>query len=165
MTTYSREITNNRLLNDPFFQEFNLLFKNGLKTNGIFEPFADITKVPYPIDAWFNDEFYVFEIPILDAKKEDISITKTSDNLRIKYTRSNKEEDEKRTWVKRSIVRRDFDLSWKIPSKFDHTGIQSVFENGILTIYIPFAKEAIPEQIQILDTNENWKKLAQGQSL
>ena len=157
-------ISNKGILNDPFFQEFNLLFRNGLKANGIFEPFGDVTKVPYPLDAWFNDEFYVFEIPILDAKKEDIQITKTSDNLRIKYTRSNK-EDENRTWVKRSIVRRDFDLSWKIPSKFDHTGIQSVFENGILTIYIPFAKEAIPEPVQILDTSENWKKIAQGEKL
>lgn len=157
-------ISNRGILDDPFFQEFNLLFRNGLKANGIFEPFGDVTKVPYPLDAWFNDEFYVFEIPILDAKKEDIQITKTSDQLRIKYNRSNKEE-ENRTWVKRSIVRRDFDLSWKIPSKFDSSGIQSVFENGILTIYIPFAKEAIPEQVQILDTNENWKKLAQGEKL
>ena len=163
MTAY----TNKGILNDPFFQEFNLLFRNGLKANGkktILFSLCD--SLPGGIDPYkeLDDEFYVFEIPIASANKEDIQITKTSDNLRIKYTRPNK-EDENRTWVKRSIVRRDFDLSWKIPSKFDHTGIQSVYESGMLTIYIPFAKEAIPEQVQILDTGENWKKLAQGKKL
>lgn len=151
--------------NDPFFQELNLLIKNNLLSGAGFEPFGDITKVPYPLDSWFNDEFLVFEIPILNGKKEDISITKTSDNLRIKYARSNRENEDNRTWIKRGIIKRDFDFSWKITSKFDSSQIQSVFENGILSIYIPFAKEAKPEEIQVLDTAANWKKIAQGESL
>lgn len=164
MTIY-RSNNYHGIVNDPFFQELNLLFKNGLKTGSGFEPFGDITKVPYPLDSWFNDEFLVFEIPILDGKKEDISITKTSDNLRIKYTRSNKENEDGRTWVKRGIIKRDFDFSWKITSKFDSSQIQSVFENGILSIYIPFAKEAKPEEVPVLDTNANWKKIALNEKL
>ena len=155
----------NGILNDPFFKNMELYFKNGLKSNAIFEPFADSTKVSYPMDSWYNDEFLVFEIPILDGKKEDISITKTSDNLRIKYTRSNKENEDGRTWVKRGIIKRDFDFSWKITSKFDSSQIQSVFENGILSIYIPFAKEAKPEEVQVLDTAANWKKIALNEKI
>lgn len=136
-----------------------------MKSGGIFEPFGDETKVSYPLDAWFNDEFLVFEIPILDGKKEDIQITKTSDLLKIKYTRSNKEDDSKRTWIKRGVIKRDFNLEWRITSKFDYTEIQSVFENGLLTIYVPFAKEAKPEPVQILDTGGNWKKIALGEKL
>jgi HSP20 family molecular chaperone IbpA len=154
------------IANDPFFQELNLLFRNELaRGKSVFEPFGDLTKVPYPLDSWFNDEFLVFEIPILDAKREDIQVTKTSDKLRIKYNRSNREDESKRTYVKRNIIKRDFDFTWQITSKFDHTGIQSVFENGILTIYIPFAKEAKPEEVPILDTASNWKKIAMGERL
>ena len=151
------------IFNDPFFQEMNLLIKNGLNSNSIFQPFSDETKMSYPIDSWFNDEFLVFEIPIIDGKKEDIKITKTIDNLRIQYQRSNRREDSGVTYIKKGIIKRDFDFTWKIPSKFDSSGIQSAFENGILTIYIPFAKEAKPEEVQILDVNENWKKIASGE--
>ena len=166
METYYFSNNKRGIMNDPFFQELNLLFKNELsRGKSFFEPFGDETKVPYPLDSWFNDEFLVFEIPILDAKREDIQITKTSDKLRIKYTRSNREDESKRTYVKKSVIKRDFDLSWGITSKFDYTGIQSVFENGILTIYVPFAKEAKPEEVPILDTNANWKKIATGEPL
>lgn len=159
--------SNNRhgIFNDPFFQELNLLFKNGLNANSFFEPFGDETKVPYPIDSWLNEEFLVFEIPIIDGKKEDIQITKTSDNLRIKYQRSNKVNDDERSYIKRGIIKRDFDLTWRITSKFNSSEIQSVYENGLLTIYIPIAKEAKPEEIQILDTGANWKKIALGEKL
>lgn len=153
------------ILNDPFFREFDLLFRNALLNESHFEPFNNSLKVPYPLDSWFNDEYLVFEIPIINGKLEDVEITKTADQLRIKYVRSDKEQKEGRTYIKRNIIQRDFDFVWRITSKFDHTGIQSVFENSLLTIYIPFAKEAIPEKVQILDTGANWKKIATGEQL
>ena len=155
----------NVILNDPFFKAFGLYFKNGMNSNGFFEPFGAPTKDPYPLDSWFNEEYLVFEIPILDAKKEDILITKTSDNIRIKYARSNKQDDSGKIYGKRGIIKRDFDLIWKITSKFDSEGIQSTYENGLLTIYIPFAKEAKPTEVPILDTASNWKKVALGEKL
>ena len=117
------------------------------------------------MDSWFNEEFWVLEIPIINGKSEDIEITKTADQLRIKFTRSDKETVGERTYVRKGITRKDFDQAWRITSKFDATGIQSVFENGLLTVYIPFAKEAIPEKVPILATTENWKKVAMGESL
>ena len=165
METYYFSNNKRGIMNDPFFQELNLLFKNGRKHNGSFELFDNQTKVPYPLDAWYNSEFYVIEIPILDAKREDIKITRKLDWLVIDYTRSNKEAEEAKKWVKRSIIKRDFTLEWKIPSGLEYSNLQSVFENGILTIYVPFAKEAKPEEVPILDTNANWKKIAMGEPL
>lgn len=133
---------------DPFFQSLDLFFKNELRSAGRFEPFTDGTKVPYPLDCYFDSDKLVFEIPIPDAIKEDIEVTRTSDNLRIKYTRTNKPEDG-RTYIKRGLVKRDFDLSWRITSKFDSSNITSKFEGGILTIHVPFATESKPEAITI----------------
>lgn len=156
--------TNPGILTDPFFKNFDLLFRNALQTHSEFKPFSDTLKVPYPMDSWFNEEYLVFEFPILNGKLEDIEVTKTSDMLKIKYTRPDG-EDEGKTFTRRNIVRRSFDFEWRVTSKFDSTGIQSVFENGLLTIYIPFAQEARPEKVQILDTAANWKKIAIGQPL
>lgn len=154
---YSNDPT---LLTDKFFEGLDI--KNLLRQNSFFKPLTEIsTSDYYPLDSWYNDEFLVFEIPVLSAKADDIEITKTPDQLRIKFTRSDKESVGERKYVKQGIIRRDFDLVWRITSKFDSSGIQSVFENGLLTIYIPFAKEAKPEKVPILATNENWKQLAE----
>ena len=146
---------------DPFFKEFNFLFKNMRQNEAEFKPFFSTMKMPYPLNVWKNDEFVAIEIPIIRGKSEDIEITRTSDSLRVQYTRSDKSQDEGKTFVSRGIVERDFDFSWKIPPKIDYAGIQSVYENGLLSIYLPIAKEAKPEKVQVLATGENWKQLAE----
>lgn len=155
--------TDPAILADKFFEGLDI--KNLLKQDSFFQPFRGSSQVDYPLDSWFNEEFLVFEIPVLKAKANDIEITKTADTLRIKFTRSDKESVGKKTYIKKGLALRDFDLQWRITSKFDPSGIQSVFEDGLLTIYIPFAKEAIPEKVPILATSENWKKVAMGESL
>lgn len=147
------------LFADKFFEGLDI--KNLLKQNSLFQPFKGSSQVDYPLDSWFNDEYLVFEIPVLKGKSEDIEITKTQDQLRVKFTRSDKESVGEKTYIKKGLALRDFDMAWRITSKFDASGIQSVFENGLLTIYIPFAKEAVPEKVPILATTENWKKLAE----
>lgn len=142
------------IYNDPFFQEFNLLFRNSHVHDSKFEPFGSNFKMPYPIDAWFNDDVYVFEIPIIKGKLEDVSITRESDVLRIKYTRTNKDADVNCKYVTKGIIQRDFDLVWKIPAKFDRSKISSTFENGLLSIFIPFAETAKPEEIKVIDVSK-----------
>ena len=154
--------TDPAILADRFFEGLDI--KNLLKQNSLFHPFVNSNQIDYPLDAWFNNEFLVFEIPVLKAKPDDIEITKTQDLLRIKFSRSDKESVGEKTYVKKGLALRDFDLQWRIASKFDSSGIQSVFEDGLLIVYIPFAKEAIPEKVPILATNENLKKVTMGES-
>lgn len=147
---------------DKFFEGIDV--KNLMRDRAFFQPFQS-AKVDYPMDSWFNDEFWCIEIPIVQGKAEDIEITKTSDQLRVKYMRSDKESVGQRTYVKKGMVRKDFDQAWRLTSKFDSSKISTTFENGLLSIFIPFAKEAIPEKIPVLDVSGNWKKVAEGKSL
>lgn len=148
--------------NDPF-SDF-VFFKNGFHPQVAFRALTDMqTKIPYPLDAYLTDEFLVFEIPIVNGKSEDIEITKSSDELRLKYTRSNRSDEQNRKCLKRGMSQRDFDLVWKITNKFDARNIQSVYENGLLSVFIPFAEEQKPEKVQVLDTLSNWKKLGNGE--
>lgn len=137
------------IANDPFFQDFNLLFRNAFSTESNFQPFVSKTKVAYPMNAWFNDEHYVIEIPVIKGSGQDIEVTKTPDKLRIKYTKPTSDTPENVTYVCRGIVQRDFDFEWKISSKFDSKNIRSTFENGLLTVYVPFAEETKPEKVEI----------------
>jgi len=156
-------------LNDPamaldkFFEGIDV--KNLMRQHAFFQPFNQAAKIDYPMDSWFNDEFWCIEIPIVQGKPEDIEITKTSDQLRVKYMRSDKEGIGTRTYVKRGMVRKDFDQAWRLTSKFDSSKISTTFENGLLSIYIPFAKEAIPEKVPVLAVDANWKKVASGEKL
>ncbi len=46
------------ILKDPFFKEVNVLFKNMLHNQAEFVPFGSAMKMPYPMNTWFNDEFF-----------------------------------------------------------------------------------------------------------
>lgn len=146
--------------NDPFF---DILFKNGFNPATFFEPFNTAQKVPYPVDVYTNKEFLIFEIPLLKVTKDDIDITKEGNTLRVKLVRPKVDNPEVK-YIHKKVAYRDFDLMWKISNEFDLSGIQSVYEHGLLTIYIPFSEQykKEPEKVQVLDTLENWQKLNNG---
>jgi HSP20 family molecular chaperone IbpA len=52
-------------------------------------------------------------------------------------------------YIHKGIAKRSFNLGWKIDSKFDLKKIVAKFENGLLTIGIPFAKESQVKLINI----------------
>ena len=137
------------ILNDPFFKEFNILFRNALQSKWEFRPFYSTLKTPYPMNTWYDDEKIVFEIPILKGKSEDIEITKTSTEVRVKYTRSDREEVSNRVYGCRGIVERDFDFVWKLPNKINHVDISGKYADGLLTISLPFNHESLPEKVAI----------------
>ena len=165
MTKIYYSVDKKGIFNDPFFQQINLLYKDAFSLDSKFRPFCESSKPVYPMNAWFNDEHYVFEFAIVKGKIEDVEITKTGDTLKIKYTRSNKDEAENSTYIKRGISQRDFDYEWKIPSKLDKDKIRSTFEGGLLSIYIPFVAEVPPEKIDILNVDGNRKITDKNQSL
>jgi HSP20 family molecular chaperone IbpA len=143
-----------RILNDPFFREFNMLFKNALQSESDYRPFSSQLKMPYPINvSYVEGEHVIFEIPIIRGKVEDIEVTQINNVLRVKYTRSDRDKTSEagRVYVTRGIVERDFDLSWKLPSKIDHDGITSKYKDGLLTITLPYhSVEAVPVPVKIV---------------
>ena len=136
--------------NDPFFDIF---FKNGFDPNTIFAPFNTNHKLPYPVDVYTNKDFLIFEIPLLKVTKDDIDITKEGNTLRVKLVRPKVNNPDVK-YIHKKVMYRDFDLMWKIPNDYDLNGIQSVYEHGLLTIYIPFSEKykKEPEKVQVLDT-------------
>lgn len=130
---------------------FDILFANVLRGNE-FRPIN--SKVDYPCDVYFNDEFLVFNIPIVGGRIDDIKLVKTDDEIRISYHRSDKRDDSV-TYLYRSVVRRDFEMAWKISPKFDLENLQANYKDGLFSIQIPWAKKSLPQEVPISNLSYN----------
>lgn len=120
-------------------EDMDIFIKNFLDntTNNTFDVFRT-TKTTTPMDAWFDSEKYVFEIPIYTNNPEDIDISVTGDQLVISFEKKDTEPTD-RTYIKRMLTKKSFKLGWKILSNYDATKIYSEYKNGLLTVSIPFA--------------------------
>ena len=122
-----------------FFERtpFDILVRNFFQDASTFLPLAE-SKVPHPVDIYSTDTHLVFDIAATGIAKEDLEIQTQNNTLRVNY---NKGKDETNVeYIYRGIAKRSFNLGWKIDSKFELSKAEAKFENGLLTIAIPFAK-------------------------
>jgi HSP20 family molecular chaperone IbpA len=138
------------LFNENYFSPFDLLFKDFFKSELDFQP-ANQAKFPHPVDIFENSEGLHFEVACTGLTKEDVELHIEGDLLVIRYDKNKKKPEDKTShnYIYRGIARRSFSLGYKISSKFDLSKAEATMENGLLTIYIPFAEESKPKTLQI----------------
>ena len=115
---------------------FDILVRNFFQDASTFSPLAE-TKVPHPVDIYTDDNNLVFDIACTGISKQDLEIQTQSNTLRVIY---DKGKDENKDFIHKGIAKRSFNLGWKIDSKFNLSKAIAKFENGLLTVTIPFAK-------------------------
>jgi HSP20 family protein len=132
-----------------FFERtpFDILVRNFFQDAGTYLPLAE-TKVPHPVDIYQNEHGLVFEIACTGISKEELKIETQDNVLRVNYDRKKEEEPQGVDYIHKGIAKRSFNLGWKIDNKFDLKKIVAKFENGLLTVGIPFAKES---QVKLID--------------
>ena len=116
---------------------FDILVRNFFQDASTFSPLAE-TKVPHPVDIYTTDTELVFDIAATGIAKEDLEIQTQNNTLRVNYNKSKGEDTI--DYIHKGIAKRSFNLGWKIDSKFDLSKAKASFENGLLSISIPFAK-------------------------
>lgn len=133
--------------NDPF----DILFKDFFKSGSPFST-AVSSNFNYPVDIVNTKDATIIDIAAAGLDKDDISVTYEDECLRVKYQK-NQETEEKGedgvTVVHRGITRRSFDQAWKLGRKYDVEAIKTKLDKGILTITIPFKKDAQQKQFNI----------------
>lgn len=128
----------------PFeLDPFDLLWKDLFETNSHFS--AITQKVTHPVDIFENETGITLEIAAVGLNQEDIEILVEGDMLRIRY----EGKKEERPHIYRGIKRSNFDLSWKISSKFDLTKLEASLEKGLLILTIPVAEGKAVRKIEI----------------
>jgi HSP20 family molecular chaperone IbpA len=125
---------------------FDILVRNFFQDASQYSP-LDQTKLSHPVDIYTNDKGLIFDIACTGISKEDIEIQLQDNILRINYTKAKEEEDV--DYIHKGIAKRSFNFGWKIDSKFDLSKAIAKFENGLLTIGVPFAKGSELKTLQI----------------
>jgi len=127
---------------------FDILVRNFFQDASTYLPLAE-TKVPHPVDIFTNEFGLVFEIACTGITKKELEIQAQDNILRVNYTKPSTEESDDVEYIHRGIAKRSFNLGWKIDSKFDLKKVTAKFENGLLTIGVPFAKGSEMKLIDI----------------
>lgn len=147
---------NNKTLYLNDFDTFDLLFSNFLQGKG-YQPLAP-QKLGYPADVYSDETTLYIDIPIADGNVEDIKVSTVENELKVKYHRGNKESKEV-VYYYNGITKRDFELGWKIPLRFDLSKLESSFKNGMLKLVVPRSEASFPKEIKVIDLNNDQKQL------
>lgn len=125
---------------------FDILVRNFFQDASHYAPLEQ-TKLSHPVDIYTNDKGLIFDVACTGIAKEDIEILLQDNVLRINYTKAKEEKDV--DYIHKGIAKRSFNFGWKIDSKFDLSKAIAKFENGLLTIGVPFAKGSELKTLQI----------------
>ena len=124
---------------------FDIVWKNFLDVNSQFNSIEQ--KINYPVDIYETEEGLRFELAVVGLNQEDLDILVEGDTLRITHDRKTVETE--RNYIQRGIVRRSFDLAYKVAMKFDLTQLTATMDKGLLIIDIPLSEERAPKKIEI----------------
>jgi HSP20 family molecular chaperone IbpA len=141
MTTY---------ISERHLSPFDLLFKDFFRSELNFQPAIE-AKISHPVDIFENSEGLHFEVACTGLIKEDVELHIEGDLLVIRYDKNKSilQDRSNYNYIHRGITRRSFSLGYKIASKFDLSKAEAMMENGLLSIFIPFAEEAKPKYLKI----------------
>jgi len=134
-----------------FDNTFDILFKNFFESTSPFTPAIE-AKISHPVDIYENKEGLFFEIACTGLSKDQIDLSIEGDVLKVGYV---KDQDDRCcevndcNYIHKGIARRSFNLGYKVASKYDLSQAEAEMENGLLKIYVPFAKESKPKSLKI----------------
>lgn len=103
--------------------------------NELMEPFEG-TRIP-SMDVIDNDSSILvrIEVPGIDKKNIDISVTDTT--LTVKGSQMKEAKEEKTNFFRCEISRNDFTRSFALPVNVDSTKVSATLKDGILEITLP----------------------------
>lgn len=103
----------------------------------------------YPLtDVYTKDGVAYLEIAVAGFSKENIKIELTEDSLRITGSHNEEPVTDDRTYIKRDIAKRSFDVAYSLMFPVDHIDAEIV--DGILkVVVVPTNKQKETRQIEI----------------
>lgn len=103
------------------------------------------------LDISETDACYLIEADVPGVDKDDIDVTVDNNILTIKANSetTETEEDEKGTVIRRERTARSFLRQLRLDESIDEKSISAKYENGVLNLSLPKAKEVAPEKNRI----------------
>ena len=101
------------------------------------------------MEVYEKDDNFVVRAELPGIRKDEIDISMTGDTLTIKGERKASEEVKDEQYHRCEVCYGSFSRSVVMPAAVDADKIEASYENGILEVQVPKAKEAKPTKIQI----------------
>lgn len=134
-----------KFLSDPT----DLLFRNLLDSDSLFDSFFNIKKIDYPVDVKETKDGLTIDVAAINLDRKDINIDiKDGNILCITHKKESKEDND--DYLYRGITKKSFEFAWKISSKFDIDKATANLDKGLLKIQIPISEQAsVNKKIEI----------------
>ena len=129
------------------YHPFDLLFRNLFEAGTTFTP-ATEAKQQYPINIFEDDLGLTFELACTGIPKDAIEVKLEGDSITFSYNKDKTPEPD-RKYIHRGIAKRSFNLAYKLGTKFTPSKATAKFNDGLLIVTVPFAKEAAPKVLKI----------------
>ena len=133
---------------ERLYNPYDLLFRNLFEAGAQFTP-AGEAKQQYPINIFEDDLGLTFELACTGIPKEAIEVKLEGDMITFNYDKEKTPDPKTRNYIHRGIAKRSFNLGYKVGTKFDLKKASANFNDGLLIVTIPFAKEAMPKVLKI----------------
>lgn len=124
---------------------FDLLVRDMFNANSEFAS-AFQTKVHHPVDIRETDSGLLIEIAVVGADRDDIELIAQGDTIRVAYRKDSRDEAD---FIQRGIAKRNFDIGWRLASKFNVEKTSASLDKGLLSIEVPYKKEEATFKVTI----------------
>ena len=100
-------------------------------------------------DIWEEDNNLFVKMAMPGIKKEDIKISVTADSLTIEGNSKEETEKKDKKYFLKTFQTSSYSQSFNLPTTINPDAVEAKFEDGVLTVRLPKAKETQVKQITI----------------
>jgi len=118
----------------------------------LFQPLSELSRgsvgAYQPIDLSETDDAVVLQMAVPGVRTEDLDISIEGRQVTIRGALREDDADGRRYWL-RGMLRGDFSRTVTVPSGIDADAIEASVEQGVLTLKMPKAPEAMARKIAV----------------
>jgi len=127
---------------------FDILFRNFFDRDLGYLPAAQ-TKIPHPLDIYYNEEGLFFEVACTGLSKKDIDINIEGQEINISYQKPKSEENLPGGYIYNGLSKKSFKFGYKISPNYNLKKASADMENGLLKIQVPVSESSKPQVLKI----------------
>ena len=100
-------------------------------------------------NIWEEENKIFVKMAMPGIKKEDLKISVTGDTLSIEGSSKEEKEEKEKKYFLKTFQSSSYSQSFNLPSLVNPNTVDAKFEDGVLTVTLPKAKESETKQIEI----------------
>ncbi len=156
-----------RRLSDPFQEALTLHdAMNQLFAQSFVRPGwsgAGSQTWPVPIDVFETEHGYHVHALLPGMKAEDIELTVQQNTLSLKgQFHPSVKKGQQVTWLMQEIGSGSFERTLTFPKPIDTEKLETTYENGVLSIFIPLTESSRPKRISVTGNKQQQARMVEA---